>query len=44
MRWVGQVARIGEGRWMFRVLVGNRREEDHWGELGVDEWIILGWI
>jgi hypothetical protein len=23
---------------------GNRRETDHWGELGVDEWIILGWI
>jgi len=23
---------------------GNRREKDHWGDLGVDEWIILGWI
>jgi len=23
---------------------GNRREEDHWGDLGVDGWIILGWI
>jgi len=23
---------------------GNRREGDHWGDLGVDEWIILGWI
>jgi len=23
---------------------GNRREGDHWGELGVDGWIILGWI
>ena len=22
---------------------GNRREEDHWGDLGVDGWI-LGWI
>jgi len=22
---------------------GNRREGDHWGELGVNEWI-LGWI
>ena len=23
---------------------GNRREGDHWGGLGVDGWIILGWI
>jgi len=37
---------------MWRVLVrrggyigswwGNRREGDHWGDLGVDGWIILG--
>jgi len=23
---------------------GNRRERDHWGDLGIDVWIILGWI
>jgi len=23
---------------------GNRREGDNWGDLGVDGWIILGWI
>jgi len=23
---------------------GNRREGDHWGDLGVDRWIILEWI
>jgi len=23
---------------------GNRREGDHWGDLGVDRSIILGWI
>jgi len=23
---------------------GNRRERVHWGDLGVDGWIILGWI
>jgi len=23
---------------------GNQREGDHWGDLGVDGWIILGWI
>jgi len=22
----------------------HRREGDHWGNLGVDGWIILGWI
>ena len=39
MRWAGHVARMGQERgW------GNRREGDHWGNLGVDGWIILGWI
>ena len=23
---------------------GNRREGDRWGDLGVDGWVILGWI
>ena len=23
---------------------GNGRERDHWGDLGIDEWIILRWI
>ena len=23
---------------------GNRRARDHWGDLGIDGWIILGWI
>jgi len=23
---------------------GNRKERHHWGDLGVDGWIILGWI
>jgi len=37
MRWAGHVARMGEkrgggiGSWW-----GNRREGDHWGDLGVD--------
>jgi len=26
------------------LLVVNRREKDHWGDLGVDGWIILGRI
>jgi len=23
---------------------GNRRERGSWGDLGIDGWIILGWI
>jgi len=23
---------------------GKRRKGDHWGDLGIDGWIILGWI
>jgi len=44
MRWVGHVARMGEVRGCIGSWWGNRREGDHWGDLGVDGWIILGWI
>ena len=44
MRWTGHVARMGVEKGAYRVLVGNRRERDHWGDLGIDVWIILGWI
>jgi len=33
---------MGEERGLCKVLLGNRREGDHWGDLGVDGWIILG--
>jgi len=23
---------------------GNRRERDHWGDVGINGWIIIGWI
>jgi hypothetical protein len=32
------VERMGEEREVYR---GNRRERDHWGDLGVDRWIML---
>ena len=36
---------MGEEKGVYRVLVGgNRRERNHWGDLGVDGWIILGRI
>jgi len=44
MRWAGHVARMGEERGVYRSCWGNRREGDHWGDLGVDGWIILGRI
>ena len=45
LEWAGHVACMGEDRGAYRVLVGRyRRERDHWGDLGVDGWIILGWI
>jgi hypothetical protein len=37
MRRAGHVARRGEKRWAYRVLVGKLRERDHLEELGVDE-------
>ena len=42
MRWAGHVARMGEERGVYRVLLG--REGNHWGDLGIDGWIILEWI
>jgi len=35
---------MGEERGCIGFWWGNRRERDHWGHLGVDVWIILGWI
>ena len=44
MRWAGHVARMGEEKGVYRVLVGKLEGKNHWGDLGVDGWIILGWI
>jgi hypothetical protein len=37
IRWVGHVARMGEMRVVYRVLVGNVRERNHSEDLGVYE-------
>jgi len=44
MRWAGHVARMGKKMGCIGSWWGNRRERDHWGDLGVDGWIILRWI
>jgi len=41
MRWEGHVARMGERRGVYRVLVGKLRERDHLGDQGVYWSIIL---
>jgi len=38
------VARMGEERGVYRILLGKPEGRNHWGDLGVDGWIILGWI
>jgi hypothetical protein len=43
-KWAGNVAGMGEKRNVFRVSVLNFKERDHWGNLGLDERIILKWI
>jgi len=34
---------MGEERGVHRILVGKWREGGHWGDLGLDGWIISGW-
>jgi hypothetical protein len=44
MRWAGHVARMGERRGIYRVLVGNPlRKRDYWVDPGVDGRILLIW-
>ena len=44
MRLDGHVESMGEERGCIESWWGNRRERDHWGDLGVDRGIILGRI
>ena len=44
MRWAGHVARVGEGRDVYGILVGNPRGRDHLEDPGIDGKIILKWI
>jgi hypothetical protein len=44
MRWAEYVARMGERRCIYRILVGKPGERDHLGDPGVDGRIMLRWI
>jgi hypothetical protein len=43
MRWAGHVARMGEGRVVYRVLVGRPEDRDHWEDPGIGGRITLRW-
>ena len=44
MRWAAHVARMGNERGVYMVLLGKPEGWNHWGGLRVDGWIIVGWI
>ena len=44
MRWAGHVARMGERRGVYKVLVGTPEGKNHLADPGVDGKIILRWI
>jgi hypothetical protein len=44
MRWMGHVARMGERRGAYRILVGRPEGRKHLGDPGIDGRIILKWL
>jgi hypothetical protein len=44
MRWAGHVARMGEGRGAYRILMGRPEKRNHLEDPGLDGRIILKWI
>jgi hypothetical protein len=44
MKWAGHVARMGERRVVFRILVGKPEGKDQLEDTGIDGRIILRWI
>jgi hypothetical protein len=44
MRWAGHMARMGEKRKAYKLLVGKPEGRRPLGRPRVGEWIILGWI
>jgi hypothetical protein len=44
MKWAGHVARMGMGEACTGFWWGNLRENDHWGESGVNGKLIFRWV
>ena len=44
VKWVRHVARMGDRKGIYRVMVGNLRKRGHLEDPGVDGRIILRWI
>jgi hypothetical protein len=44
MKWAGHVARMGERRNAYRIMVGKPEGRDHWEDQDVGGWTILKWI
>jgi hypothetical protein len=43
MRWAKHVARMGEGKGVYKVLVGGPKVRAHWEDLDVGGWVTLRW-
>jgi hypothetical protein len=43
LRWAGHVARMGEGRGVYSLLVGGPKVRGNWEDLGVGGRITLSW-
>jgi hypothetical protein len=35
LRWAGHLARMGEGRGIYKIWLGGPKARDHWEDLGV---------
>jgi len=44
MRWAGHIARMGESRGVYMVLMGKSERKNHLEDPGVDGRILLKWI